>query len=173
MSTRHLLLPVVALAALALLVSGCGGDDDASDTTTTEKAAETTTTSTAGGAADSEIPPECEKLREAFTSLDVQEMMTAFEDGSNPAPQFEQFAEALKLAEQNAPAEIAGDLSTMADSYAALAASADEIDWKAIKDGDPQASAAAGQLMQGFSADELTGAGERVSNWLNDQCIPS
>ena len=179
MSTRHLLLPFVALGALALLVSGCGGDDDSSGTTTTAKKAPETTTTAAGDVSGGDasgggaISPECEKLRESFTSLDVQEMMTAFEDGSNPAPQFEQFAETLALAEENAPSEIAGDLATMADSYRALAASADEIDWQAIKDGDPQASAAAGELMEGFSAEELTASGENVSNWLNENCIPS
>lgn len=179
---RHLMLPFVALGVLAVTVSGCGGDDDSAGSTTTERAAEvdtttstTTTSSTSTGrdSATGTVSPECEDLRAAFTSVDAQEMMSAFSDGSNPGPQFQAFAEAMALAEENAPEEIAADLAAMADSYAALADAADEIDWQAIQAGDPTASAAARDLMEGFSSEELADAGERVSTWLNDNCIPS
>ncbi len=106
-------------------------------------------------------------------SLDVQQMLAAFADGSNPGPQFQAYAEALKAAEQNAPDEIAEDVTTMAEGYAALAASAGEIDWDAIKGGDQEASAAATELMGGFGASELADANDRVTAWLNDQCIPT
>ena len=174
MSPRHLMLPVVAAGALVLSVSGCGGGDDSADTTTTGQAAEQATTTTSGDSSqESVISPECEDLRKAFMSLDVQQMLAAFTDGSNPGPQFQAYADASKAAEQNAPDEIAEDVTTMAEGYAALAASAGTIDWDAIKEGDQQASAAATEVMGGFGAGELADASDRVTAWLNDQCVPT
>ncbi len=181
MTKRHLLTPLAVLAALTLFVSSCSSDD-ASDTTTTEKASDTTekessdeTTTTEDSGGGSVVPgvtPECAELQEAFTSLDVQGMMASFTDGSNPAPQFKAFADALAVAEEKAPDAIASDLSALADGYAELAASADKVDWDAIKAGDAQASAEAGELMQGFSSDDLANASEKVSDWINENCIP-
>lgn len=183
MSTRLKLLPFAVLAALTLVVSSCGGSDESSSTTTTtEKKAEssddkdeTTTTEAdaSGGGSTAGLSPECADLQEAFTSLDVQGMTAAFTDGSNPGPQFQNFADALDTAQENAPEEISGDLATLSDGYQQLADSADEIDWSAIQSGDAEASAAASELMQGFSSEDLAGAGQRVSDWLNENCIPS
>lgn len=173
MSSRHLMLPVAALAALTLILSGCGSDDDSSSTTTSEKAdsSDDRTTTTSDDVTTSGLSPECVELQEAFASVDVQAMMSSFTDGSDPGPQFEGFADALDAAKESAPEEIADDLGAMADGYRQLAASAGDIDWDAIRAGDAQASAAAGELMQNFSSDDLTDAGQQVSDWLNEHCI--
>ena len=174
MSSRHLMLPFVVLGVLAVAVSGCGGDDDASGTTTTDTPAaeESTTTIAADDGAPAGVSPECRDLLAAFEGVDAQAAMSSISDGSNPAAQFQSVADAMTRAQENAPDEIAADLEVMSQSYEQLAGSADQIDWQGIASGDPEASAAAGELMQGFVSEDLTQAGQRVSDWLTEHCVP-
>ena len=175
MSTRRLMLPFVVLGALAVALSGCGGSADASDSTTSGSKKTTTTEAErkgSGGAAPEGASPECEKLLAAFEGVNSEELASSLTEGGNPSEQFQQVADAMQAAQENAPEQIAGDLQTLADSYQQLASSADQIDWKGIAENDPAASAAAGELMQGFASQELADAGQRVSDWLNEHCVP-
>lgn len=170
MSTRLRMLPLAVVGALALVLSGCSGSDDASDSTTTE--AKKTTTTESAGAAPEGASPECEEVLAAFEGLNSEELASSLTDGANPSEQFQQVADAMQTAQENAPEEIAVDLQTLTDSYQQLASSADQIDWKGIAENDPAASAAAGELMQGFASQDLADAGQRVSDWLNEHCLP-
>ena len=170
---RHLMLPFVALGVLAVAVSGCGGDDDASDTTTTEKpAVKESSTTIAEDTAVTGVPPECEDMLAAFQGISAPDALSSISDGSNPAPQYQRLADAMELARENAPEEIAGALDTMAESYQQLAGAADDVDWEGIANGDPAASAAATKLMEGFGSEELTEAGETLTTWLTENCMP-
>ena len=185
MSKRTIRVAVLALAALALVATGCG--DDSADSTTTTKKDTTTTTEerststtspddgpddTTGGSGGAGTSEECAELGTSFQSLDVQGMMSAFKDGTDPTKAFQDFADAMDGAKEHAPAAISDDVAELAEGYATMAEASEGIDWSKAKSGDPAVSADAAKLMQTFSSEDLAGAAQRVSDWINENCVP-
>lgn len=187
MTRRFTLLATLAVASVALVVTGCGSDDAAETTTTTaapatddsgDDAGDDETTTTADDSGDSGSEPmtgmseECTQLSESFTSLDVQGMSSAFQDGTDPTQSFKDFAAAMEKAEANAPADISADVAAVADGYAELAEASEGIDWSKLQAGDPSVTAEAGRLMQTFNSEDFAASAQRISEWINANCVP-
>lgn len=185
-------LLIAVLAALGLVASACGGDDEVADTTTSVAAAGGTSDATSGEGDESTEDPdvddpatddpatddpaagdvdfafdskECEQFAKAFD----QQMFTSTDQ--DPTEGFRETAAYFADAADKVPAEIAGDVRTLAEVYQELADASAGIDWSALERGDAAGAMAAAELSQVYANHtEFAEAGERLSAYVMEHC---
>ncbi len=169
---------VMALLALALVVSGCGGGDDEAasdtttltDTTTDETTTDDTTTDETTTDDDSDDPgspaasEECRDLMEAGTKLGQ-----AFGAGTT-TPDRDDVSALYEEVVDNAPEEIRGDIQVLADAWEQYADVLDDVRVEPGQTPDPEDVAKLQQALASIDQQEVAAASQRVNAWTTENC---
>lgn len=186
MRTR-LNLTVAAIAAVAMLVAGCGGNSgDSADTTVPGRPTTTASGSGSGstgdeGAGSGDIDAgnttgtaeDCRLLGEAFTNNGAAEAMSkVMSDGSDPTDAFRRGAEALDGVKDKVSSDLAEPVGVLAETYSELADATSKLDWKKLTAGDPAEAAKLADFTKLFRSQAAADAANELTTWTNENCIP-
>ena len=143
----------ISAAAVALMVLGlaaCGNDDDGSSS------------GNGGGGNSADL---CANARE-LESLGSGDALDNLDEET-----FTKLTDLVDGVRENAPDEIQADLETVADGFAEVREIFEEYDYDLAKLGaaaatDPQLT----ERLESFGGEDFTGASERVSTYLQEEC---
>jgi hypothetical protein len=160
------LLLTAGLSA-ALLLTGCGGSDEGSSAASSGSSSSSAAPTSSGSPSASPSAPNAEAAAFCEQAVSLEQSVnatvgTASNDPTQLAPALQQLAD--EYADVRAPAEIAGDWTTLVDGVQQLATAAQGIDFT-----DPTAAQqlqdAAGGLQE-----QLTTATTNVSTYATANC---
>ena len=152
------------LALTGALLVGCGGDDEAATALRNGEAPGE------GGDADrGTVEPEGDGGDEAFCAqaAGIEERVAALEEDLSTGAQLDELSATFEDLAEDAPDEIADDMDTLVQAFAALAEVLDRVDLT-----DPESL----QVLEEESArleeefGDLEAAGENVETYLRDEC---
>jgi hypothetical protein len=170
---------LLAVAAFALPVVGCGGSDEAGsdtdtvavtetttdETTTDETESDTTETDTDTDASGTFASGDCAELAESSSKLG--EILAA---SGTAGGDIEAASDAFQSFVDEAPEEIRADVQVLANVYAQYAEVFQDIDLQAGETPSAEDALKLSQALSSIDQTEVAEASQRISTWASANC---